>query len=197
MSGARQVLDRGCVVLSEEEPDMLRQGYQTIAEPAAAAGFDLLSFRMEVQSLLNAIETAAETERLGLYRRRNLLTGAHGLIVGEGLFPGDRVIATAFAELLAPWPSELNEHARTQYRHLYYCALHRKLSTTIFTRGPDGGGVAFAGVVLRDTTEARRLSGEFLARLLTSEGETSQWPARVGSSPDPVPAGAGAVLVTN
>ena len=175
MSETGNILVRECLVLFQEEPNELRQGYQTISDPLIATGFDFVTHETQVLRVRAAMEAAAREGRLGVFGRWNRTTGARGLIVGEGFAPRAPEIATVFAELLAEWPNEYTPAAAGLFNYLGRCASEHKLSVVTYAPEPGGGRVSYASAVKRSAGDGSIVDVNPLARLLLTERELSQW----------------------
>src|SRR5207244_9154842 len=94
-----------------------------------------------------------------------------GLIVAMGL---EGEATTVLAELLTESPRELNDVAKNRFECLGWSASRSELSAIIHADEPRGSRVAFAALV---SQEADTFAFKYLARLLITESEISQWNA--------------------
>jgi len=156
-------------LLVEPEPAPVRGLYQTVHESLDAVD------QNEAVDLLASIKRAASEDRMVLQERRHVSTGAWGLIIAECWRPNDSAMNTVIAELLSEWPHEFNDAVNLRFNHLGWSALNDKLCVVMHTDSPDGRRVAFLAAVALENGHYRF---SYLARLLWTEHELSQWGQR-------------------
>jgi len=129
----------------------------------------------EAVGLLASIKRAASEDRMVLQERRHVSTGAWGLIIAECWRPNDSAVNTLIAELLSEWPHEFTDAVNARFNHLGWSALNDKLCVVMHTHPPAGRGVPFLAAVALENGKYRF---SYLARLLWTEHELSQWGRR-------------------